>query len=68
MNHPVLPELLGTKPLTKEYTWSYPWLQLHRWQRMALLNTEGEEALGPGKSIRRNTRIGKQERVDWGTG
>jgi hypothetical protein len=29
MNQPVPPGLSGTKPPTKEYTWSYPWLQLH---------------------------------------
>jgi hypothetical protein len=29
MNQRVLPELLGTKPPTKEYTSSKPWLQLH---------------------------------------
>ena len=41
MSHPVLPELPGTKPSTKEYTWSYPWLQMHRQQRMALLDIKG---------------------------
>ena len=30
------PELPGTKPPTKEYTWRNPWLQLHMQQRMAL--------------------------------
>jgi hypothetical protein len=29
MNQPDPPELLGTKLLTKENTWRYPWLQLH---------------------------------------
>ena len=29
MNHPVPPELPGTKLPTKEYTWRDPWLQLH---------------------------------------
>jgi hypothetical protein len=24
-----IPELPRTKPTTKEYTWSYPWLQMH---------------------------------------
>jgi hypothetical protein len=28
-HHHHLPELPGTKPPTKEYTWSNPWLQLH---------------------------------------
>jgi len=30
------PELSGTKPPTKEYTWSNPWLQQHMKQTMAL--------------------------------
>ncbi|KRY94697.1 hypothetical protein T4B_1720 [Trichinella pseudospiralis] len=29
MNQPVPPELPGTKPPTKEYTWWDSWLQLH---------------------------------------
>uniref|UniRef100_A0A0V1KH67 Uncharacterized protein n=1 Tax=Trichinella nativa TaxID=6335 RepID=A0A0V1KH67_9BILA len=29
MNQPVPPELPGTKPPTKEYTWRDSWLQLH---------------------------------------
>jgi hypothetical protein len=29
INQPDLPELPGTKPPTKEYTWKDPWLQLH---------------------------------------
>ena len=29
INQPDLPELPGTKPPTKEYTWRDPWLQLH---------------------------------------
>jgi hypothetical protein len=33
---PVSPELAGTKPPTKEYTWMDPWHQLHMQQRMAL--------------------------------
>jgi hypothetical protein len=36
MNQPVLPELPGTKPPTKEYTWRDPQLQPHMQQRMAL--------------------------------
>jgi hypothetical protein len=28
MNQPVPPELPGTQPPTKEYTWREPWLQL----------------------------------------
>jgi hypothetical protein len=27
--HPPPPELPGSKPPTKEYTWSDPWFQLH---------------------------------------
>jgi hypothetical protein len=37
INQPDTPELSGTKPLTKEYTWRGPWLQPHMEQRMALL-------------------------------
>jgi hypothetical protein len=33
--NPSSPELPGTKPLTKEYTWRDPWLQMHMQQRMA---------------------------------
>jgi hypothetical protein len=29
INQPDLPDLPGTKPPTKEYTWRVPWLQLH---------------------------------------
>jgi hypothetical protein len=29
ISQPDLPELPGTKPPTKEYTWRDPWLQLH---------------------------------------
>ena len=42
MSHPILPELTGTKSSTKEYTWSYPWLQTYRQQRMVLLDTKGK--------------------------
>ena len=38
---PPPPELPGTKPPTKEYTWRDPWLQLLMWQRMALLDING---------------------------
>ena len=41
MSHPVLPELPGTKPSTKEYTQSCPLLQTHRQQKMALLDIKG---------------------------
>jgi hypothetical protein len=36
INQPVTPELPGTKPPTKEYTWRDPWLQTHMLQRMIL--------------------------------
>ena len=36
------PEIPGTKPPSKEYTWSDPWLQLHLLQRMALLGISGQ--------------------------
>jgi hypothetical protein len=35
------PEILGTGPPTKEYTWSDSWLRPHMWQRMALLDNSG---------------------------
>jgi hypothetical protein len=43
----VSPELLGTGPPTKEYTWRDPWLWPHMWQRMTFLASVGGEALGP---------------------
>ena len=33
---PVPPELAGTKPPTKNYTWRDPWLQLHMQQKIAI--------------------------------
>jgi hypothetical protein len=42
MNQPVAPELPGTKPPTKEYTWIDQWFQLHMYQRMALLDNSGK--------------------------
>ena len=36
INQPDPPELPGTKPQTKEYTWKDPWLQMHMLQKMAL--------------------------------
>jgi hypothetical protein len=35
------PELPGTKPPTKEYTWKDSWLQLHMWQRVVLSGING---------------------------
>jgi hypothetical protein len=35
------PELPGAGPPTKEYTWRDPWLQMHMWQRMTLLDISG---------------------------
>jgi hypothetical protein len=35
-------ELLGTGPPTN--TWRYPWLWLHMWQRMALLDISGRSS------------------------
>jgi hypothetical protein len=49
MNQPVPPEFPGTKPPTKDYTWSDPWLQMHILQIMAL--SMGGEALGPVKAL-----------------
>jgi hypothetical protein len=37
--HP--PELQGTRPPSKEYTWTDPWLWPHMWQKMALLDISG---------------------------
>jgi hypothetical protein len=48
MNYPVSPELPGTKPPTKEYTWWDSWLQLHMWQRMSYLVINGRR--GPWSS------------------
>ena len=61
MSHPVLPELSGTKTSTREYTWSYPWLQTHRQQRMALLDVKGRR--GPW-----SWKGSMLERFEWGTG
>jgi hypothetical protein len=41
------PELQGTGPPTKEYTWRDPWILLNMWHRMAFLASVGGEALGP---------------------
>jgi hypothetical protein len=41
------PELLGTGPPTKEYTWSDPWHWPHMWQRMALLVISGRRGPWP---------------------
>jgi hypothetical protein len=41
INQPVTPELPETKSPSKEYTWRDPWLQLHMYQRMALLDING---------------------------
>jgi hypothetical protein len=35
------PELPGTRPPTKEYTWSDPWRWPHVWQKMTLLDISG---------------------------
>jgi hypothetical protein len=45
VNQPDHPELQGTGPPTKEYTWSNTWP--HMWQRMALLASVGGAALEP---------------------
>jgi hypothetical protein len=44
---PDFPELPGTGPPIKEYTWRNPWVQLHIWQRMTLFVSVGGEALWP---------------------
>jgi hypothetical protein len=41
VNKPDAPELPGTGPPTKEYTWSDPWCWLYMWQKMALLDISG---------------------------
>ena len=43
MNQPVPPELPGTKPPTREYTWRDPWLQMHMQQKMELLDIKGRK-------------------------
>ena len=45
------PEVIGTKPPTKEYTWRDPWFQLicsRGWSRQSPM---GGEALGPVKAL-----------------
>ena len=42
MKQPIPPELPGTKPSTKKYTWRDPWLQLHMKQRMTLPHINGK--------------------------
>jgi hypothetical protein len=37
------PELPGTKPVTKEYSWRDAWLQLPMKQRMALWDINGRK-------------------------
>ena len=48
MYQPVLPEIPGAKPPTKECAWRDPWLQMHKQQRMTLLDIKGRR--GPGKA------------------
>jgi hypothetical protein len=42
MHQPVAPDLPGIKPPTKENTRRDPWLQPHKYQRMALLDINGK--------------------------
>jgi hypothetical protein len=44
---PPPPELPGTKPSTKKYTWRDPWLQVHT---LPCWTSVGGEALGPVKA------------------
>jgi hypothetical protein len=44
---PVRPELPGSKPPTKDYTWNSPWLQLCMLQRIALSGINGRRSLWP---------------------
>ena len=64
MNQPVTPELPGTKPPTKEYTWRDPWLQLHMQQRMALYGISGRR--GPVKA--RFPSVGEYQGREVGVG
>jgi hypothetical protein len=51
INQPVSPELPGTKPANREYTWRDPWLQPHIYSRgWPHLASMGGEALGPVKA------------------
>jgi hypothetical protein len=43
INQPVFPELSGSKPQTKEYTWRDPWLQQHVYQKMVLSDNNGRK-------------------------
>ena len=47
VNRPDPLDPLGTGPPTKEYTWRYPYLRPHTWQRMALKTSVGGKALEP---------------------
>jgi hypothetical protein len=79
MNQPVLPELPGTKPLTKKYTWRDSWLQTHMNQRIALWginerkgswSCEGSmpQCMGiPGKGSK-NEWVGEQGEGAWDRG
>jgi hypothetical protein len=46
LHYPLLPE---TRPLAKECTGRYPWLQIHMWQRIALSDINGRGGLCPSK-------------------
>jgi hypothetical protein len=45
-----IPELLGTKPPTKEYTWRDPWCQFHMNRGWPFWTSVGGEALCPVKA------------------
>ena len=71
MRHPVLPELPGTKTSTKDYTWSYPWLQTQAAEDGLVGHQREERPLVLERldtSVWGNAGTGKWERVDWGTG
>jgi hypothetical protein len=66
MNQPVTPELPGTKPSTKEYTWRDSRLHLHMEQRTALWDIDERRGPWPekagypsvGESQDREVRVG----------
>jgi hypothetical protein len=66
------PELLGTGPPSKEYTWRDPWLRPNIWQRMSFVGHKWEERpfglRGFDAPVYGNARVGRWDWVDgWGS-
>jgi hypothetical protein len=66
MKQPVTPELPGTKPQTKAYSWRDAWLQPLMWQKMALLSINGRRV--PWSSETRCPTVGKCQDSEAGVG